>query len=117
VGWDHIAEARALFERTNDAPGLVGTVMSAASVALNMGDPERACELLCSGVEGRVSLMPWFVWWEILHAEAALAVGKIGVAEGSIATAREVFTSIGDQRGLRRLAELEQQLESVLRLG
>jgi tetratricopeptide (TPR) repeat protein len=107
-----LADALARFERSEDGPALAGMALNLGCVALDEGDLERAWELLTRG--GRMWREQRTIWnasWpETVAAEAALAAGAAERARAALARARAGFESIGEIRGLARVAELEAEL-------
>jgi tetratricopeptide (TPR) repeat protein len=114
-----LAEAQALFGRTEDGPALAGTVQDLGCVELDHGDPARAAELL-----ERAAAMwseqgtPWNMSWnQVMRAEAALAAGQPQVAAEAAAGARATFERLGDVLALERVAELQRDVDAALTPG
>ena len=114
-GWRQLTQARTIFERTGDAPGLAGIALNRGVAALDAGDPERAARLLSEAVRRWQAMRyrPWMAGVPVLLAEAAMATSDLRLAHDALAIAS---TTLGtaDTPWLARAVELEAELAARL---
>src|SRR5207249_3584806 len=108
-----IGEAQAIYERTEDGPGLESIPLNLGAFELDRGDPERACALLARCAETarqRGTLYRIGTWALAELAEAAIRMGDPDRARESLALATPEFRRFSDERGLRYAAGLEARM-------
>jgi hypothetical protein len=104
-------EAQTIFERSEDGPALAGMSLNAGCVALDGGDPERACESFARGMAmWRDQATLWQSGWgAVLLAEAAAAAGDPERKRQALGHARSAFERTRDRRGLARATAIEEE--------
>jgi predicted ATPase/DNA-binding SARP family transcriptional activator len=105
-------EALAIFERTDDGPGLELVPLNLGGYELDNGDPERACALLeeCNAAAGARGLVRNRGWASAELAEAAISLGDHARAREALDTALANFERLGETRGSRYAHSLEERL-------
>jgi len=112
-----IDEALAIFERTDDGPGLEGTPLNLGGLELDGGDPKLACDLLrqCIDLATRQGLYRNRGWAAAELAEAALQVGDLDLARSALNDAFDVLSHTSNTRGLEYARELEERLSTAVK--
>jgi len=112
-----IEEALAIFERTDDGPGLEGTPLNLGGIELDGGDPQRACDLLrqCIELATRQGLYRNRGWAAAELAEAALQLGDLALARSALNDAFDVLSRTSNSLGLQYARELEERLASAVK--
>jgi predicted ATPase/DNA-binding SARP family transcriptional activator len=105
-------QAVAIYERTEDGPGMELIPLNLAGFELDHGDPERACALLdqCNAVAGERGMVRNRGWASAELGEGAIAIGDHERARRALSGALASFERLGDTRGSRYAHELEQRL-------
>jgi tetratricopeptide (TPR) repeat protein len=105
-------EALAIFERTDDGPGLELVPLNLGGYELDNGDLERACALLeeCNAAAGARGLVRNRGWASAELAEAAISLGDHARAREALDTALANFERLGETRGSRYAHSLEERL-------
>jgi predicted ATPase/DNA-binding SARP family transcriptional activator len=107
-----LAEAGAIFDRTDDGPGLQGIPLTLGAFELERGNPERAVEHFqdCIAVGAEQGLERNRGWAEVQLAEAAIAIGDFELARSALGTAIDVFERGGYTLGMRHARSLGERL-------
>ncbi len=105
-------EALAIFERTEDGPGVESTPLSLGAFELDTGDPQRACELFqrCIRIASTQGLYRNRGWAAAELAEAALALGDHALARSALDEALELLAPGRNTLALRYARSLEERL-------
>jgi hypothetical protein len=106
------AQALAIYERTEDAPGMEGIPLNRGGLELD-SNPELACVHLARSAEicrRRGRLYRTGSWAVLELAEALLAIGEPARAREALAEAFVEMGRYGDSRGLRHAEGVEQRL-------
>ena len=104
-----IAEALALFEETEDAPGRMGMRLSLGNIALDAGEPDRARDLLEESrrMAEQQLLQRCAGWVRITLAELEIASGDTARAATLLDAALGRLRPMGDRWGVARCLELD----------
>jgi predicted ATPase/DNA-binding SARP family transcriptional activator len=107
-----LEQAMAIFERTDDGPGVELVPLNLGGYELDEGDPELACELLekCNIVTGARGLVRNRGWATAELAEAAIELGDHARARRALDTALASFERLGEMRGTVYARGLENRL-------
>jgi predicted ATPase/DNA-binding SARP family transcriptional activator len=110
-----MGEAQAIFERTDDGPGVQGVPLNLGACALDSGDPERAIELLRDCIRlGEMQALDRNVGWAHAElAEAALAIQDFALARSALDGALSVLGRTRNTIGLQYARELEDRLGAL----
>ena len=102
-----LGEALRIFEATDDAPGTAGMLDNLAGVELDHGAAERAIPLLERSHElwARQPQPRPASWTGFMLAHATAVTGDADGAARHYEAARELFERLGDERGLRAVAD------------
>ena len=115
-GLDLCEQARAIYERTEDAPGLEGIPLNVAAFELDAGELRRACNLLervTALSMQRGGLQRIGSWASAELAEAAIGLGEETRARDALAFATSEFRRYRDTRGLSYARSLEARLSGT----
>jgi predicted ATPase/DNA-binding SARP family transcriptional activator len=98
--------ALSMMERSGDAAGVVLTMADLAVVEVLLGDVKAALPLVERAA--RTGLIPGghraAGWHHLMHARLLRGLGRTGEAGRAVAQARDIFTGLGELRGLRACA-------------
>jgi tetratricopeptide (TPR) repeat protein len=113
-GQQLIEEAMAIFERTDDGPGLEGTPLNLGGFELEAGNAEAAARLLqrCIDLAKRQGLNRNRGWAAAELAEAAIQLGDSELARSALDDAFDVLSRTSNTRGLQYARELEERLSA-----
>lgn len=110
-----LGEASAIYERTEDAPGLQLMPVSQGAVELDHGDPAHACALLEQGAAlcRERGFDPSLGWALTVLAEAAIAVGEPERAGSALEEALPAFERCRDKRAVHYARGLQRRLNAL----